>query len=449
MLPSLIKTIHKKRLLVGFFVAALFIFVVGSVGIWGVLNTSNSFERVESDITQEIVILEDIRSALFLTLLEMTTFLVLDFPTTEIAEKQISRIMEYGSHFEDNIAVYNQHINQFGRSTSALDLDQRTVISLVETIVEGKRTGLSIEEILPHKKQLKTLEEEKIFPVIQKSIDFAKEQLAIERTRTQFTVQITILFIILSGITSILLIIFLGFRIVKKERLTDQFREQLISIASHQLKAPLTVIRGHAELLLESNISGENKKTARIIRDTSESMNVLVRDLLDLSKIDQGKFVFEKKPTNICDLLIDIVDILEPLAQANEVTIQFTKPKEKIFVLTDESKMRQALQNVIGNGIKYNKQGGTLSIDFKKEDNQLVVVIKDEGIGIPKEERGMIFERFYRASNTRQKSQLGTGLGLFIARVIINQSGGEIKFKSEENKGTTFYITLSITEKRE
>ena len=144
-------------------------------------------------------------------------------------------------------------------------------------------------------------------------------------------------------------------------------------------------------------------------------------------------------------MLTEILKTLKPLARSNEVTIQLSKSKANFFVLTDELKIKQALQNIIGNGIKYNKKGGTLSINLEEEENNILIFIKDEGIGIPKVEQGMIFERFYRASNTNQQASLGTGLGLFIAREIIRQSGGGITFKSEENKGTAFHITLPAT----
>ena len=443
---TFVKILNKQRLFIGFLVAALLILVIGLVGIWGTMAVSDSFEKVESGVVQEVILLEEIRSTFVLSLLEMTTFLVLDFSTEETTNKQISFVMEYVSHFENTLDIYNRHVMSLGRTESVLDLDQQNVISLINKVIDGKQSGLSIKDITPYKKQLKSLEEDKIFPEIQKNIDVAKERLVVESARTKSVINVVFLLIILSSIISISLVIFLGLRITKKEQLNDQFREQLISVASHQLKSPLTIISGHAELLLENDLSEENKETANAIKTTTDGMKILVRDLLDLSKINQEKFIIEKKLINICEVLTSVVDTLHPVSEKNDVSVQFSKPGEEIFVMTDELKMKQALQNIIGNGIKYNKKGGSIVIVLKKENNNLLLTIKDEGIGIPEDEKSMIFESFYRASNTKEKSSFGTGLGLFISREIIRQSGGEITFKSEENKGTTFFVKLPVAQ---
>lgn len=443
-MENFLKTTWKGRLFVGFLVAALLILFVGAVGVWGSFRISQSFEQLEEEVIQEIVRLEEIRSTLSLTLLEVTTFLFLRLPSPEAEKAQALKVMNYWYLFEDALSAYNQRAKKPEVTSQPLNIDNVRMRSLVEAIIKNVEAGLPTEEILPYKKELKALEEETVFPVIQQNIDAATERLASERIHNQTTVKTIFLLIVFSGGISISLILLLGFRIARRERLVDQFREQLISIVSHQLKAPLTIISGHAELLDEGELSKENKETVESIKSTAKNMNVLIQDLLDLSRIDQGKFITEKKRVDVCATLTEIVDTLQPLARDNDVKIKFKKPQGKIFIKTDRLKIKQALQNVIDNGIKYNKKGGVLSVELYKEGKWLSLAIKDEGIGVPKGEEDMLFKRFYRASNSKQKIHSGTGLGLFIAQEIIHQSGGKITFESIENKGTTFHISIPL-----
>lgn len=436
-----LKALWKEKLYAGFLMAGFLIFLVGLVGIVSVLRISRSFQVIERDIVREVIGLGEIRSALSLMLLEMTSFLIIDFSSEEAVQSQISHVMEYEQKFEDGLTLYNAKTK-----SRQLDFNKDEVLYLVKTIIAKKQEGASMEEILIYKKQLKVLEEEDLFPKIQENIDVASERLDVERVRNRSTVLAAIIFIVLSGALGSVVIIFLGFRISKKEKLVDQFREQLISIASHQLKTPITIIGGNAELLSENaKLSEEDKENVQTIRDTTANMGLLIEDLLDFSRIDQGKFVITKKPVDISILIQEIVDIFQPLAEEKGVKVSFKNPDEKFIVLTDELKMQQAFKNLIDNSIKYSdEENSTVSIVVAKRDSSVFISIQDSGIGIPKEDVGKIFKRFYRASNVTKQRGFGTGLGLFITREIIHQSDGDISFESKEGEGTTFHITLPL-----
>jgi len=436
------KEISKKRILLGFFSAALLVFFIGVIGILNILNISSTIEKIESEVVEEIIILEEVKNSFAITLLEMTTLLVLDFQSEEALETQIKTAINYWDEFEDGIKSYNDSISI--RQGESFYVHEDEAQELVRTIIDSKRKGMTTEEILPYKKQLKNLEVNTVFPLIDEKIDETIESFNIERQRQTSTINQAFVLILFSSFLSILLIIFFGMRIVRREMLGNQFREQLISIASHQLKAPITIIKGNAETLLDGELSPENKKSVEDIQNSAISMGLLVKDLLDVSQIDQDRFDFDKKSINISFLLMDMARSLGILAKTNDVKIQFNEPKEDIFIMTDELKIRQAIQNVLTNGIKYNKNGGNLSLKLKVKQKILLLSVKDEGIGISRSEQGMIFERFFRTSNAKSKAEFGTGLGLFITRKIIEQSGGDIRFESEEGKGTTFYITLPI-----
>ncbi len=443
---TFLKIIWKEKILIGFLLAALLIFVVSAVGTWGVLSISKSFERIEKDVIRQVSTLEEMRGSLSLMLLDLTTFLLFELPSPEAAEKQISGIREYEQRFKNGLAFYGEQIGPLEAARSVLYPSKDQVLSLVETILTKKKEGIAIEKILPYKKELKELEAEIIFPEIQKNIIATLERLVTERARNKSFVQMVFVVILLSGAISIILVLFLGFRIIKKEKLVDQFREQLISLASHQLKAPITIIKGYAELLLDSKtLSGQDRENAEIVKDTAQNMNLLIRDLLDLSQMDQGKFIIEKKPVELGSLIKNIIEFLRPLAEKSKVTMNLMKPENPISILTDKLHIQQALQNIIENGIKYSRIGGSLSITLEEKDAQVLLVIRDSGIGIPKKEADMIFKRFYRASNASKHALSGTGLGLFIAREVVRQSGGEISFESKEEEGTAFFIQLPIT----
>lgn len=436
-----LQSIRKEKLFLGYAIAALLVLLVGVVGVWGVSTVSDSFERVENEVVQEILILEEIKSSFTLMLLEMTTLLLLE-PVEEEKEEQIELVLSHWGIFEENIIA---HSSLVGVATEPLAFQGETVFGFVETILNQVREGASTEEVVPYKKKLKELEQNEIFPEIQEKIDLALAELSIERRNNTETARFVAIAVVVAGSVGVVLILFLGFLISRREALIDQFREQLISIVSHQLKAPLSVIRGHAELLLAGKIiSKDDKENILIIQKSAQDMNTLVRDLLNLTQINQDKFVLKKERVNICQTVREVVDSLKTTASENDVRFVFEKPIDDIFIVTDAVKMEQVFKNIIGNGIKYNKKGGTLTIQFKTQADTVTVEIKDEGIGIPLNEQKMIFDRFYRASNARAKEHSGTGLGLFIAQAIVRQSGGDIVFTSEEGRGTTFVITLPI-----
>lgn len=256
--------------------------------------------------------------------------------------------------------------------------------------------------------------------------------------------RISIILIAVAGLTGASIILALGSHITKRERLVDQYREQLIRVASHQLRTPATIISGHAELLLDSDISPDNKILINTIKDTAENMSALIQDILNVATIEQGRFVVEKKPADVAVILKNIISEVEMLAKEYLVNIRFSQKTDFAPVLTDKLKIKQAFYNIIINGIKYGKRGGELEVKLYAKERKVIITISDEGIGISKPDQKMIFQQFYRASNAKNKIELGTGLGLFIASEIIKQSGGKIGFISEEGKGTSFYVELPL-----
>jgi len=228
----------------------------------------------------------------------------------------------------------------------------------------------------------------------------------------------------------------------------DKMKNEFISVASHQLRTPLSAIRWQTELLMAKMSEGldeKQKEKLNNIDSLTARMTRLVNDLLDVAKIDQGRLNITLKETNIIPIIKDLLrEVILPLAGEKEITVVFDENKPCPEVMADENKMKLVFENLLSNSIKYTLNEGRVEIDFKKEDDEIIFSVKDTGVGIPYSQRNQVFSKFFRSSNVVRYQTEGTGLGLYIAKSIIEQSGGKMWFESEENVGTTFYFTLPL-----
>ncbi len=219
---------------------------------------------------------------------------------------------------------------------------------------------------------------------------------------------------------------------VKAETLRREFSANV----SHELKTPLTTIYGHAEMLYNGMVKDEDKRSFYgHIKDETGRLIALIEDILMISRLDEGagQELFEE--VDLSEVIAVTVESITPKAQANGVT--FRVSAENAFMRANRSQMYELLYNLIDNAIKYNKQGGTVSINAVGEGETLTLTVADSGIGIPKQAQERIFERFYRVDRSRSKKTGGTGLGLAIAKHIVLVHRGSIELSSEVGKGTT------------
>ncbi len=230
-----------------------------------------------------------------------------------------------------------------------------------------------------------------------------------------------------------------------KEYEIDRMKSEFVSLASHQLKTPLTTIRWSAENLLAGEKGPLTKdQTAAIaeIHAFAERLSGLVADILNVSHIETGrKFSLNPKPTDIVPVLRDAVQETSDAAAKKGIRIVVDRIPEQFMRMADTNKIKEVFLNLIGNAIKYTPVGGVVEVFIERIGDEDVVAVRDEGIGIPKEEQSRIFERFYRASNVESDIE-GTGLGLYIAKAIIERHSGRIWFDSAEGNGTTFHVAL-------
>lgn len=239
------------------------------------------------------------------------------------------------------------------------------------------------------------------------------------------------------------------FRDVTAKREVDRMRSDFISIASHQLRTPLSGMKWFLEILLNGDVGKLNPKQAGIIKETyanNQNMIDLVNKMLDMSRIESNRMVVNFERVNLADMVKKIIGEIKPMLRQKGQKIHFTGLKDTdLEVNADKILIKNILGNLISNASRYTPVGGEIKVKItQKEKNSLLFSVKDNGIGIPKKEQYRIFKKFFRATNAVEFEANGTGLGLYIVKSILDIMGGKIWFKSEQNKGTEFLFTLPI-----
>jgi len=220
-------------------------------------------------------------------------------------------------------------------------------------------------------------------------------------------------------------------------------RREFVANVSHELRTPLTTMRSYLEALADGAWRDEEiaPNFLEVTRTETERMIRLVNDLLQLSKMDSTDYKLTIEWVNFVDFYNRIIDRFE-MSKEQNVTFKRKLPKHAIFVEVDEDKMTQVLYNIISNALKYSPEGGQVTFSIKEKDDKMIVSVTDQGVGIPKENIGKIFDRFYRVDKARARKLGGTGLGLAISKEMVNAHGGAIWATSEEGKGTKISFSL-------
>lgn len=231
----------------------------------------------------------------------------------------------------------------------------------------------------------------------------------------------------------------------------DEAKDEFISMASHQLRTPLTSIKGYVSMLMEGDVGKVTDEQKHLLQEafvSSERMVRLIGDFLNVSRLQTGKFVIEKRPIDLAQLVADEIDALGSNAASRDLSFSYKKPKGIPLLMLDENKIQQVIMNFADNALYYSKEASTIQVTLKKVDGMVEFSVKDSGIGVPKDQQDQLFNKFFRATNARQQRPDGTGVGLFLAKKVIDAHGGEIVFTSKENKGSTFGFRLPIEKLR-
>jgi signal transduction histidine kinase len=218
-------------------------------------------------------------------------------------------------------------------------------------------------------------------------------------------------------------------------------------MASHQLRTPLTSIKGYLSMLLDGDFGKLTNEQKRVLSEayiSSDRMAFIISDFLDVSRLQTGRFELQKLPTHLDEILNSEVNQLKATANAREIELLYESPTNLPVVNCDQNKIRQVMMNMIDNAIFYSRSGGKVEISLYQQNQKIIFTVRDYGIGVPKNERHKLFEKFFRATNARQARPDGTGVGLYMARKIIIAHGGSVIFESQENVGSTFGFRLPI-----
>ena len=233
---------------------------------------------------------------------------------------------------------------------------------------------------------------------------------------------------------------------VTEQQKLENMRKEFVANVSHELKTPLTSIKSYTETLLEGAVEDKDvaEKFLTVIDSESDRMTRLVRDLLQLSNFDYEKVTWNKGCHDVRDLVRKAIMKMDVTAKSKNMNIVFDSGIEKMEGFFDHDRIEQVFLNVLSNAIKYSDESTTVSVSLEKTDEKAVVSVRDQGIGIPEEDLGRIFDRFYRVDKARSRSLGGTGLGLSISKNIIEGHGGTIEIKSDAGKGTEVVFSFPL-----
>jgi len=235
---------------------------------------------------------------------------------------------------------------------------------------------------------------------------------------------------------------------VTREKLIEKMKTDFVSLSAHQLRTPLSGMKWAIKMILEGDLGKLNKEQKDFMEgvyESNERMICLVRDLLNVARIEEGKYLYRLSLGDIGQIVQREIDGYKNLVKQKKLKVEIKRPKKILHkVMADVEKMKIAVRNIFNNAIKYTSPGGKIIISLKGNEKEIEVQIADTGLGIPQHEQEKVFTKFFRGTNIKKIDTEGTGLGLYITKNIIEAHGGRIWFKSKENKGTTFYFTIPV-----
>ena len=231
----------------------------------------------------------------------------------------------------------------------------------------------------------------------------------------------------------------------KKLKQLNESKDDFIGMASHQLRTPLTSVKGYLSLVVDGDAGKINDTQKQLLQQaytSSQKMVYLIADLLNVSRLKTGKFVIERAPVNLDKLISEEMGQLKQEAVGRGLELTYVVPKNFPTLPLDETKTRQVVMNFLDNAIYYTPSGGHVRVELTNLPKSVEFRVVDDGIGVPKDERHRLFTKFYRARNAQRARPDGTGLGLYMAQKVITVQGGAIIFNSEYEKGSTFGFTF-------
>jgi PAS domain S-box-containing protein len=235
------------------------------------------------------------------------------------------------------------------------------------------------------------------------------------------------------------------FRDIRAEIQMDKMKSDFISLASHQLRTPLSTVNIYAGMLIDGlagELSDEQRAFTRTILGAAHRMNELIDTLLNITRIEAGGIEVSPSNVELYGLVEEIISSIMPSIEEKNMSLQFKAENDPSPILTDPILIKEVLINLLTNAIKYTPEAGTIEVTLLKSNKNIIISVQDNGYGIPAVAQTHIFTKFFRADNILLHDVGGTGLGLYLTKMIAESLNGDLWFESEENKGSTFYFSL-------
>ena len=233
---------------------------------------------------------------------------------------------------------------------------------------------------------------------------------------------------------------------ITREKMIENMKTEFVSISAHQLRTPLSAIKWTLRMLLDGDLGAVTEKQKEFLEKTyksNERMITLINDLLNVTRIEEGRYIFKVFLFDIQEICQTVADSFREMAKQRNIKLVFQQPDEKLpKVKLDKEKITLAIQNLVENALKYTPCNGEVTISLKSANMKAELCVKDTGIGVPKDQLDRVFSKFFRGANVLKINTEGTGLGLYIARNIVEAHKGRIWFQSKEGQGSTFCFSL-------
>lgn len=237
-------------------------------------------------------------------------------------------------------------------------------------------------------------------------------------------------------------------RAKEREEFVNQMKSDFVSLAAHQLRTPLSAIKWTLHMLMEGDMGKLTKKQEGFLSKTyasNERLIMLVNDLLDVTKIEEGKYLYKPKLVSLEEIVRKVVESYQEEAKRKQIEFVLVDPSSPLpRIFADEEKLQLVVQNLVGNAISYTLLGGKVTVGLSYDTKNVKVFVRDTGIGIPQKQQDRVFEKFFRAGNAQLVDTEGSGLGLYLVHNIVEAHGGKIWFESQEGKGTVITFTLPV-----
>ena len=227
----------------------------------------------------------------------------------------------------------------------------------------------------------------------------------------------------------------------------DEAKDEFVSMASHQLRTPLTSVKGYISMVLEGDAGEITPMQRKLLGEaftSSERMVHLINDFLNVSRLQTGKFMLDAQATDLAKVVRQEVDALRPVAASRDLRLEYRPPARIPVLYVDEGKIRQVIMNFLDNAIYYSRENTIIKVTLSHHDGDVLLEVHDTGIGVPISEQAHLFTKFFRATNARRQRPDGTGVGLFLAKKVITSHGGRMVFSSVEGEGSVFGFRLPV-----